>query len=139
MSKYWLGVVSKTHVKKGIAGSFAQVCHGKKGPLSRMMPGDWLIYYSPGLQMGDSDLRAFTAIGKIIDNNIYQFKMAPEFIPFRRDVKYLKAKDVPLSEIKNQLELCQAKSWGMQLRRGLFEISKHDFELISLAMEIKKS
>ena len=30
--RYWLGVVSKEHVLRGVQGSFAQVCHGKKGP-----------------------------------------------------------------------------------------------------------
>jgi hypothetical protein len=64
--KYWLGVVSKEHVLKGVQDSFAQVCHGKKAPLMRMQTGDWLIYYSPGFKVGKSDLKSFTAIGKIV-------------------------------------------------------------------------
>ncbi|TDM67930.1 EVE domain-containing protein, partial [Lactobacillus crispatus] len=24
----WLGVVSRTHVRRGLAGGFAQLCHG---------------------------------------------------------------------------------------------------------------
>ncbi len=33
---HWLAVASREHVKRGIAGGFAQVCHGKPGPLKQM-------------------------------------------------------------------------------------------------------
>ena len=45
--RYWLGVVSRAHVERGVAGGFAQLCHGRAAPLARMQTGDWLIYYSP--------------------------------------------------------------------------------------------
>jgi hypothetical protein len=134
--RYWLGVVSKEHVLKGVAGNFAQVCHGKKGPLSKMKKGDWLIYYSPGDKMGESNLKAFTAIGKISDDEIFQFKMALNFIPFRRKIDYLGGYlELPLSTIKSRLELCKESSWGYKLRRGLIELSESDFALIKKAME----
>lgn len=134
--KYWLGVVSKEHVLKGVAGNFAQVCHGKKGPLSKMKKGDWLIYYSPGDKMGESNLKAFTAIGKIADDKVFQFKMSPDFIPFRRKVQYLVGSlELPLSTIKSRLELCKESSWGYKLRRGLIELSKSDFDILKKAME----
>jgi hypothetical protein len=60
----WLGVVSKQHVQRGVSGGFAQVCHGKAQPLRRMKAGDWLVYYSPALEMGGTPLRAFTALGQ---------------------------------------------------------------------------
>jgi len=133
--KYWLGVVSKEHVLKAIAGNFAQVCHGKKGPLSKMKKGDWLIYYSPGGKMGESNLKAFTAIGKITDAEVFQFKMAPDFIPFRRKVEYLIGSiELPLSTIKSRLELCKEPSWGYKLRLGLIELSESDFDLIKKFM-----
>jgi hypothetical protein len=31
--RYWIGVVSKEHVMRGVQRGFAQVCHGKEGPL----------------------------------------------------------------------------------------------------------
>lgn len=34
-------------IKIGVAGGFAQACHGKKSPLQKMKVGDWLAYYSP--------------------------------------------------------------------------------------------
>jgi hypothetical protein len=132
--RYWLGVVSKEHVMRGQAGGFAQVCHGKKGPLSRISKGDYLIYYSPGNKMGDSDLKSFTAIGEAVDDFVFQFEMTKTFIPFRRKIKYFKSKDVPVAELKAQLDLTQQPNWGYQLRRGLIELTKHDFLLISRAM-----
>src|SRR5260221_1352143 len=51
---YWIGVVSRQHVLRGIAGGFAQIGHGKAAPLRRMAVGDWLIYYSPVETLGES-------------------------------------------------------------------------------------
>jgi hypothetical protein len=33
-----------------------------------MRRGDWLVYYSPAVEMGGEPLRAFTAIGRIEDD-----------------------------------------------------------------------
>ena len=132
--KYWLGVVSKEHVTRGVAGGFAQVCHGKKGPLARMKKDDWFVYYSPGYRMGKSDLKAFTAIGKVVDEDVFQFKMSPDFVPYRRRVDYLNIQEASLEELKPVLELCVGPSWGYQLRRGLIEITKSDFDKIKKMM-----
>lgn len=64
----WLGVVSRTHVQRGVSGVFAQVCHGKAAPLRRMQTGDWMIYYSPTIEMGGEALRNFTALGEVVDD-----------------------------------------------------------------------
>lgn len=53
MARFWIGVVSKEHVLRGVEGGFCQVCHGKKAPLNRMKKGDYLLYYSPKYQMND--------------------------------------------------------------------------------------
>ncbi|MEJ1231140.1 MAG: EVE domain-containing protein [Galbitalea sp.] len=42
----WLGVVSRSHVERGVDLGIAQVMHGKRAGLARMKPGDWLVYYS---------------------------------------------------------------------------------------------
>ena len=89
MAKFWIGVVSKEHVLRGVEGGFCQVCHGKKGPLNRMKKGDYLLYYSPKYQLNSQEkLQAFTAVGKIIDDTAYQVEMFEGFFPFRRDVSY---------------------------------------------------
>src|ERR1700690_1340357 len=85
MTQHWIGVASKEHVQRGVAGGFAQVCHGKAGPLKKMEEGDWIIYYSPTLRFGDKEpCQSFTAIGKIHSGDPYAFPMNPDFIPWRR-------------------------------------------------------
>lgn len=65
--KYWIATVSKEHIMRGVADSFMQVCHGKEGPLKRMLPGDMVIVYSSKVSMqGDDKLQAFTAIGRAV-------------------------------------------------------------------------
>jgi len=41
---------------------------------------------------GEIKCQEFTAIGQILDENIYQFKMTEDFTPFRRNVKYYDCK-----------------------------------------------
>jgi len=133
--KYWLGIVSEDHVKRGVAGGFAQVCHGKKAPLARIKKNDWLIYYSPKKSMnGNEDCKSFTAIGQALDDCIFLFEMSSEFKPFRRKINYLVAPPLPLSQVKNKLEMTQAKNWGYKLRFGLIELSLADFSLLKDAM-----
>ena len=136
--RYWLGVVSKEHVQKAVKGGFAQVCHGKKGPLEKMTVGDGFVYYSPKVAMMRAEpCKCFTAIGKIRNENVYQVEMTSDFRPFRIDIEYFPAQEVPISALFDQLEFAQKKNWGMQLRRGLVEISKSDFDLIEKAMRKK--
>lgn len=132
--KYWLGVVSKEHVFRGVKEGFAQVCHGKKAPLMRIHSGDWLIYYSPGFKMGKSDIKSFTAIGKVIDDQVFQFQISSDFVPYRRHISYLPCKDLAIDEVKSELELCRGPSWGFKLRRGIVELSRSDFEKIKRKM-----
>jgi EVE domain len=138
MPNHWLGVVSKAHVLRGVAGGFAQVCHGKRGPLSKMKPGDGLVYYSPGEAMGErSTLKAFTAIGWVKDERIYCYQMTADFVPFRRDVAYAPgAKEIAVEQLKSQLDLTAGPHWGYALRRGLLPLSARDFALIAQAMGV---
>lgn len=134
--KFWLGVVSKDHVTRGIQGGFAQVCHGKKGPLAKMKKGDWLVYYSPSEKVGEkSNLKAFTAIGQIADDEVFQFEMTKDFCPFRRKVNFKKSKDLALVDIKEKLSFTQRPNWGYQLRLGLIELEEADFKKIAQAMK----
>lgn len=135
-ARYWIAVASKEHVLKGQAGGFCQVCHGKKRPLQQMQPGDWIIYYSPTEQFrGKEPYRAFTAIGKICNGEPYTYEMAPDFIPWRRGVEFVKSVDAPIKPLLSLLSFTQNKnSWGFIFKRGLFEISREDFIHIAAAM-----
>lgn len=136
MSNYWVAVASRNHVQRGIAGGFAQVCHGKAGPLQKMKGGDWLLYYSPTERFGEKDpCRRFTAIGIVSEKEPYLFKMNEDFIPWRRDVAFLSAKEAPIEPLLDSLTCIPDKQrWGFPFRRGCFSIPERDFYLIVAAM-----
>ncbi len=133
----WLGVVSQQHVQRGVVGGFAQVCHGKAQPLRRMKQGDWLVYYSPARAIGGAPLRAFTALGQLEDDDVFSFDVGGGFVPFRRRVRYVTAREALLEPLKPKLELCASANWGMALRRGHLPLSGADFALISDAMSAR--
>ena len=82
--KYWIGVVSKDHVENGVQDGIMQLGHGKRAPLMLLKKGDWLLYYSPAQTLGDKrPLQAFTALGEIADDEIFQFPMSEQFVPYR--------------------------------------------------------
>jgi hypothetical protein len=136
MVRYWVGVVSKEHVLRGVAGGFAQVGHGKGGPLRRMAPGDWLVYYSPRQSLdGGKPVKAFTAIGRINGDTVYQVEMAPDFHPWRRDVAYLPVRDAPLGPLLPALSTAAGRpNWTSRLHFGHFELNAEEFAVISAAM-----
>ncbi|OAS24333.1 EVE domain-containing protein [Paenibacillus oryzisoli] len=135
-SRFWIGVVSASHVRRGVLGGFAQLCHGKAAPLRRMSSGDWLIYYSPRTEMKDGEpLQAFTAIGRVLDDKVYPYPMSDSFIPFRRDIRYTECKETKISSLLQQLSFTRGvKNWGYPFRFGHFEISQQDFQIIANAM-----
>jgi hypothetical protein len=131
--KYWLGVVSKEHVQRGVRGGFAQICHGKRAPLTRLKAGDGFVYYSPKMAMdGTEPCKCFTAIGRVKEGKVYQVELALDFHPFRIDIEYFPSIETSIADI--ELELTQSPSWGMKLRRGLIEISRRDFDAVAMAM-----
>ena len=135
--RYWIGVASKDHVSRGLAGGFCQLCHGKAQPLKRMSEGDWIIYYSPKQTFeGNTPLQAFTAIGEVVGDKVYPFEMFPGFVPYRRDIRFRQdAPDAPIRPLIDQLAFIQDKSrWGYAFRSGHFEIQQADFELIAARM-----
>jgi len=134
--KYWVLVASKDHVKSGLAAGFAQACHGKSSPLKRMRKGDFILCYSGKQTMGKTDVcQQFTAIGKVIDDEVYQFQVSEDFCPSRRNIEFLPGKDVSILPLISGLDFIpNKKSWGYPFRFGFFEIKQHDFKLISSQM-----
>ncbi len=129
----WLGVVHADHVRRGVDLGIAQLGHGKRSGLARLKRGDWLIYYSPSTSMTDGEpLRAFTAVGEVADDEIYQANEG-DFQPFRRRIRYLTPTvDAPVASLP--LDLTSVPNWGYQLRRGLIPLSDHDFAVIRGAL-----
>lgn len=136
MVKIWVGVVSREHVQIAVRGEFCQLNHGKEAPARRLRRGDKIIYYSPRTRMKDGEpLQAFTAVGTITDEEPFQVTQTKGFHPFRRHTHYLKTKEAPIQPMLDDLDFTKGRSnWGMALRRGMFEISHHDYNRIARAM-----
>ena len=134
--KYWIVVASKDHIKLGIDGGFVQSNHGKATSLKRMSKGDGLIVYSLGQTYGKkSDLKSFTAIGKVANKELYQVTMSEDFMPYRRNIHYYPSHDVPVEPLIDRLDFIRnKKSWGYAFRFGFLEIPRKDFELIKAEM-----
>jgi len=134
--RFWVGVASKDHAMRGVARGFAQLNHGKAGPLDRLKPGDGIAYYSPRTEMGGgAPVQGFTAIGTVKAGEPYKFDMGGGFVPTRRDVAFATAHDAPIQPLLERLSFTKGrKSWGMVLRREAFEITPEDFAIIADAM-----
>ena len=130
----WLGVVSKTHVVRAVELGIAQFNHGARAPLARLRPGDTVVYYSPRADYPQGEpLKAFTAIGTVLDNEIWQ-ALDGEFRPWRRRVEYRHANEVPIRDLTGELDLTSTPNWGYALRRGTLPLTEHDARLIETAM-----
>jgi hypothetical protein len=138
--RYWIAVASADHARRGKEIGIMQVCHGKGSPLRRLRPGDGVAYYSPTVSFGGKDrLQAFTLIGTVKDDRVYQVDMGAGFRPFRRDVRYLEADDASILPLIDKLDLTRGKrNWGYSFRFGLVEISGADFEAIAAAMGARR-
>lgn len=111
----------------------------KASPLRRMHKGDFIIYYSGKQTMGQSQqCQQFTAIGKVADEQTYEFQVSEDFCPSRRNIDFLPSKDISILPLIAELDFIRnKKSWGYPFRFGFFEIKRHDFELISSQMLIQ--
>lgn len=134
--KYWVNIVSRDHVMRGVAGGFTQANHGKPSALKKMQRGDWIIFYSPKTAFANGEpLQVFTAVGQITDNEPYQAEMSPDFHPWRRDVDFKQSHEAPIRPLIDELDFIEnKKSWGYKFRFGVIEISEKDFRTIARAM-----
>jgi hypothetical protein len=84
---------------------------------------------------GKDRLAAFTSIGTIKNDNVYQADMGGGFHPFRRDVTYLDANAAPIGPLLEALDLTRGnRNWGARFRFGLVPITPGDFQRIATAM-----
>lgn len=139
MSGNWIAVACAAHVRRGRAGGFMQVCHGKAAPLRRVRPGDRVVYYAPTETFGGADrLQAFVAIGIVRDGEPYladPSSQEGDFRPFRRDVDWLASRAAPIAPLIDRLAFTRGRrNWGYPLRRGLLAIGDADMALIAAAM-----
>jgi len=136
--RYWLGVAQRENVRRGVAMGIAQVSHGARAALESMRDSDGVVYYSPRTNFEGEPLKCFTAIGRVADDLVFQPAESPagSYRPWRRRVDYDPgAVEAPIRPLVPLLDLTRGNpDWGYQLRRGLLEISRHDFEEIRRQM-----
>jgi hypothetical protein len=140
----WIAVASRDHARRGrdeMTPGFMQVCHGKLAPIKRVLPGDLVAYYAPTMTMGGKEkCQSFVSFGIVEPGEPYAFDMdaeIPNFSPYRRNVRYLKALETPIAPLLDAFEFVENRSrWGYKFRFGLFSISGHDMALIAKAMQV---
>jgi EVE domain len=146
--KNWIAVASAEHARRGRdthpvkpGCGFMQLGHGKLAPLKRIAAGDRVAYYAPALTIGGKDkLQSFVSIGIVQRGEPYAFDMGGGFVPYRRDVVYVKAKETPIVPLLDQLEFVEDRQrWGYKFRFGLFDINDRDMRLIAQAMGVGPS
>jgi hypothetical protein len=139
MTTFWVGVVSREHVRLGVKGGFIQLNHGKRAPLQRLKAGDRVAMYSPRTSYPDGEvLQAFTAIGTITSGEVYQVEMSPDFIPYRVDVQFVECNEAPIKPLIESLSFIRNKThWGSAFRFGYVKIPAEDFAIIARAMNAR--
>jgi len=132
----WVAVASAEHVAIGRAQGIMQVGHGKGAPLKRLHAGDRIVYYSAVQVFGTKDVcQAFTAVGTVRDERVYQGDMGNGFHPFRKDVHWLPSHDAPIRPLLEALSFTQGKAnWGYAFRFGLLKVTAADMAVIMQAM-----
>ena len=137
----WVAVACAEHVARGRELGIMQVGHGKGAPLKRIHAGDRVAYYSSVRRLGEKEpCQAFTAIGTVKDERVYQGDMGNGFVPFRKDVDYdLTAHEAPIRPLLDTLSFTRdnPKNWGYAFRFGLIKVSDDDMDAIAQAMGAK--
>ena len=132
-------MISRAHAQLGVKNDFIQLNHGKRAPLQRLHAGDYIIIYSPRDTYPDGNvLQHFIAIGRIMNGDIYQVEMTPDFKPYRLDVKFMKCDETPIKPLIPSLSFIKNKTkWGATFRFGHLKIPAQDFKIIADAMGAK--
>src|SRR4051794_9738317 len=136
---YWINTISRDHVERGLEGGFTQANHGRSTNLRKLKRGDLMVFYSPRTAYPDgAPLQAFTALGRITDDEPYQAEMTPDFHPWRRKLEFVPCTEIPIAPLLDDLAfITDRRRWGFIFRRGLFEIGTEDFQRIADAMGVK--
>lgn len=135
--RYWVSTLSLDHVKAGEEGGFMQSDHGEYARLRNLSKGYMVVFYSPQTKFeGGKSLQEFTAVGTIADDEPFQVDVGLSFHPWQRRVIFFDCKTAPIRPLIEKLEFIpDPYRWGLQFRKGLFEIEAGDFKRITKAMK----
>jgi hypothetical protein len=135
--RFWIGVASAEHCRRGVAGGFVQLGHGKSAPIRALSPGDGIVLYAPREGMREGPVvRAFVGVGIVEDGEPYSADMGGGFVPTRRAVRWdRRAADALIQPLLGQLSFSEDRpNWGLVLRRGALIVTREDFALICTTM-----
>ena len=129
--------MSLDHVRRDVDGGFTQADHGARTRLSRLRPGDRLVFYSPRQSYPDGDpLQAFTAHGVVTGEGPYQVEVSDTFHAWRLAIAFAPSAQAPIRPLLGELGFIEDPAkWGFVFRRGLFEIPADDFDTVIAAMK----
>lgn len=101
-----------------------------------------MIFYSPrdfNHSVKSRAIRKFTAIGTVLNENIYRIEINSSLKPFRRDMEFERVKTLQVFRVFKDLDFIEDKRkwWETFERMQSFEISEKDFEVIAGAMRAK--
>lgn len=139
-SSHWVVVASLDHAEQAVEGGFVQAGHGRHKAVERFAKDDWVVVYSPRASMrSGAAVQAFTAIGRIVDEEPYAVARGALGTHHRRHVDWRKRdKRAEVKPLIGRLGfVTTGSSWGMAFRRGLFRIDANDFATIAQAMGVK--
>ena len=73
----------------------------------------------------------------LVEGEIYQLEVNPDFRPFRRKAEYFEVTETEIKPLVESLDfIANKRSWGFAFARGLFEISRSDFEFIATKIKL---
>jgi EVE domain len=140
----WLLVASREDARRAVAGGFVQAHPGLREALGALAEADRVLIYSPRVGVPESaSLRAFTAAGRIAPGAPQRVEVpgerSAEWKPWRRRMQWdTDAGELYIRPYLASLDLTAGKlDWGYQLRAGLLEISRHDFEFVHAQMRLR--
>ncbi|MGQ0679365.1 MAG: EVE domain-containing protein [Actinomycetota bacterium] len=135
--RYWIATVNEDRVREGEAEGVMQADHGEYARLRKLSKGDLVVFYSPQTKTDrGKPLQAFTAVGSIADEDPYEVDAGLSFHPWQRRVVYFDCKQAQIRPLIPKLEfIADPFRWGLEFRKGLFEIQSGDFKLIVKAMK----
>ena len=138
MSVCWIGIAAGKHVAAGVAGGFAMFAHGRRDAAAKVVPGDWVAYYSPREGMNEgAELRAFTAIGQVAPGDLAEREMTPGLPGWYRRMQWLDSRPADIYPLLDQFSfVVNRQHWGMYFRKSLFRIDRRDFALLAEAMNV---
>lgn len=138
--RFWLAVAHRDHVRRAVESGVAQLNYGRREGLEGMRESDGIAFYSARDVPDGQPVRAFTAIGRVADDDLYRVGGGDSgWRPWRRRVDYrLDVADAPIRPLLHVLEFTRhSYDWGLQLRPGFLELSRHDFEVVEQAMRVQ--